>query len=319
MGDALVESLSFVNFFLKPIESFDKDFNDTFNNHTAKQKYLDSIIQPPFQRPPPQDVHKESGKVMPTTDSTQPSSPKNYIKQLGRHFYNDNTIGLACNYLSLKTSKRKTPADFLYNQDELVSELNSKYGRCVTKRMVAQVLGSYWDPTGFFMAGPTVLIKLSMAKPYEQKNILKWDDTIPESAKRLFLLSTDYFFHICNAKFLRNNILSHGNVKYYLISMSDAGKYLHACSHYLVSATTIDGKYTSKTQILMQRPFLNKTGINSILYPVSQLTALSKVTKESVNILKQLAQLDIVVLPDTLLLTNGLRRPVDCCTILCGQ
>ena len=60
--------------------------------------------------------------------------------------------------------------------------------------MVAQVLGSFWDPTGYFLAGPTVLIKLSMAKSYEQNNLLKWDDVIPENAKRLFLLSTDYFF-----------------------------------------------------------------------------------------------------------------------------
>ena len=84
--------------------------------------------------------------------------------------------------------------------------------------------------------------------------------------------------------------------------MSDAGKYLHACSHYLVSAATIDGKYTSKTQILMQRPFLNKTNINSI--PYQELTALSKVTKEAVNILKQLAQLDIVVLPEDVLILH---------------
>ena len=166
--------------------------------------------------------------------------------------------------------------------------------------MVAQVLGSYWDPTGYFLAGPTVLIKLSMAKSYEQNNILKWDDMIPENAKRLFLLSTEYFFHICNSKFPRNNILSHEKVTFYLISMSDAGKYIHACSHYLISAATIDGKYTAKTQILMQRPFLNKTGINSI--PYQELTALNKVTKEANNILKQLAQLDIVVLPQNVLI-----------------
>ena len=54
----------------------------------------------------------------------------------------------------------------------------------------------------------------------------------------------------------------------------------------------------------MQRPFLNKTNINSI--PYQELTALSKVTKEAVNILKQLAQLDIVVLPeDVLILTDS--------------
>ena len=304
LGDALVTTLSFANFYLKPIESFDTEINNTFNNHPAKQEYLKNIKQPTFQRPPPHDVHKESGKIIPDKDSVQQTSSKNYVKQLGRHFYNDNTIGLACNYLSLKTSKRKTPADFLYNQKELLSELNAKYSGKVTKRMVAQVLGSFWDPTGYFLAGPTVLIKLSMAKAYEQNNLLKWDDVIPETAKRLFLLGTEYFFYICNSRFPRKNILNHDNVKHYLVSMSDAGKYLHACSHYLVSAATIDGKYTSKTQILMQRPFLNKTNINSI--PYQELTALSKVTKESVNILKQLAQLDIIILPeDVLILTDS--------------
>ena len=54
----------------------------------------------------------------------------------------------------------------------------------------------------------------------------------------------------------------------------------------------------------MQRPFLNKTNINSI--PYQELIALSKVTKEAVNILKQLAQLDIIILPeDVLILTDS--------------
>ena len=112
------------------------------------------------------------------------------------------------------------------------------------------------------------------------------------------------FFLYLQFKIPKKLILNHGNVKHYLVSMSDAGKYLHACSHYLVSAATIDGNYTSKTQILLQRPFLNKSGINSI--PYQELTALSKVTKESVNILKQLAQLDIIILPeDVLILTDS--------------
>ena len=145
-----------------------------------------------------------------------------------------------------------------------------------------------------------MLIKLCMAKSYEQNNIQKWDDIIPDNAKRLFLLSTEYFFYICNNKYPRNNILNHEKVTYYLVSMSDAGKYIHASSHYLISAATIDGQYTAKTQILTQRPFLNKTGINSM--PYHELTALNRATKECKNILTMLAQLDIVVLAENVLI-----------------
>ena len=69
LGNALVEALSFSNFFLKPIESFDTTINKTFNDHLARQKHTKDIIQPPMQRPLPHDVHKESGqKIMTPTN-----------------------------------------------------------------------------------------------------------------------------------------------------------------------------------------------------------------------------------------------------------
>ena len=106
-----------------------------------------------MQRPQPHEVHKESGQqIMTSTDTVKEKDSTDYIKQLRQNFFKDNTIGLACNYLSLKTSKRKTPGDFLYTQTEIVSNLNSEYEGKVTKRMVAQILGSYWDPSGYFLA-----------------------------------------------------------------------------------------------------------------------------------------------------------------------
>ena len=62
LGNALVETLGFANFFLKPIESFDKDINEAFNNHKNKKQYHKNIRQPQFDRPLPQAVQKDQGK-----------------------------------------------------------------------------------------------------------------------------------------------------------------------------------------------------------------------------------------------------------------